>query len=84
MLRNLWTNDREATDWTVWPYDFLPVRKVSFHPSQLVCNENRDFAALGSWANEANINKYNYKLKLKLKKKEEKREQERKCNKTAI
>ena len=32
-LRNLWTIDRAATDWTVWPYDTLPARKVSFHRS---------------------------------------------------
>ena len=32
-LRNLWTIDRAATDWTVWPYDSLPARKVSFHRS---------------------------------------------------
>ena len=29
-LRNLWTMDRTATDWTVWPYDSLPARKVYF------------------------------------------------------
>ena len=33
-LRNLGTNDRVATDWTVKPYDCLPVRKVSFHRSE--------------------------------------------------
>ena len=32
-LRNLWTIDRSATNWTVWPYDTLPACKVSFHRS---------------------------------------------------
>ena len=32
-LRNLWTIDRAATYWTVWPYDSFPARKVSFHRS---------------------------------------------------
>ena len=32
-LRNLWTIDCAATDWTVWPYDSLLARKVSFHRS---------------------------------------------------
>ena len=25
-LRNVWTIDRAATDWTLWPYDSLPAR----------------------------------------------------------
>ena len=32
-LRNLWTIDLAATDWTLWPYDSLLARKVSFHRS---------------------------------------------------
>ena len=32
-LRNLWTIDLAATDWTLWPYDSLRARKVSFHQS---------------------------------------------------
>ena len=32
-LRNLWTVDLAATDWTLWPYDSLLARKVSFHRS---------------------------------------------------
>ena len=32
-LRNLWTVDLAATDWTLWPYDSLRARKVSFHRS---------------------------------------------------
>ena len=32
-LRNLWTIDLAATDWTIWPYDSLLARKVSFHRS---------------------------------------------------
>ena len=50
----LWTIDRAATDWTVWPYDSLPARKMSFDRSGKTLTQHCSSLCPLCWVRVAN------------------------------